>query len=91
MPITPDAKMYDYQTGVATKLVPMADAAGVYAPAVVAFQPLSPAEYDYIAMSYTSGNLTGVVYRLGGVSGTIVATLTLGYDGSNNLISIARS
>jgi hypothetical protein len=44
MAITPDAKMYDYQTGVATKLVPMSDGQGTYAPAVVAFQPLSPAD-----------------------------------------------
>ena len=91
MPITPDAKMYDYQTGVATKLVPMSDGQGTYAPAVVAFQPLSPAEYDYIALSYTGSNLTGVVYKIGGASGTVVATLTLGYDGSGNLISVLRS
>jgi hypothetical protein len=47
--------------------------------------------HDYIAFSYTGSNLTGVVYRRGGVSGTIVATLTLAYDGSNNLISVAKS
>ena len=66
MPITPDAKMYDYQTGVATKLVPMSDGTQSYAPAVVAFQPLSPGEYDYISLSYTGSNLTGVVYKVGG-------------------------
>ena len=91
MPITPDAKMYDYQTGVATKLVPMSDGQGTYAPAVVAFQPLSPAEYDHIAMSYTGSNLTEVVYKIGGASGTVVATLTLGYNGSGNLTSVTRS
>jgi len=47
--------------------------------------------YDYISCSYTSGNLTGVVYKSGGSSGTTVATLTLGYDGSNNLTSVTKS
>lgn len=91
MPITPDAKYYDYNTGVATKLVPMSDGQGMYAPAVIAFQPLSPAEYDYISLSYTGSNLTGVVYKLGGASGTTVATLALTYDGSNNLLTVTRS
>lgn len=91
MPITPDAKYYDYNTGVATKLVPMSDGQGMYAPAVIAFQPLSPAEYDYISLSYTGSNLTGVVYKLGGSGGTTVSTLTMTYDGSGNLTSVTRS
>jgi len=86
-----DAGFYDYQTGVKTKLVPMSDGQGMYAPAVVAFGPLAPADYDYIDMSYTGANLTTVVYKLGGASGTTVVTLTLAYDGSNNLISVTRS
>jgi hypothetical protein len=47
--------------------------------------------YDYISCSYTGTNLTGVVYKSGGSSGTTVATLTLGYDGSNNLTSVTKS
>lgn len=47
--------------------------------------------YDYISCSYTGTNLTGVVYKTGGSSGTTVATLTLGYDGSNNLTSVTKS
>jgi hypothetical protein len=47
--------------------------------------------HDHISLSYTASNLTGVVYRRGGASGTIVATLTLAYDGGNNLISVAKS
>jgi hypothetical protein len=43
--------------------------------------------YDEIALSYTGTDLTGVVYRLGGVT---VATLTLGYT-SGNLTSVVRS
>lgn len=52
---------------------------------------LVPERYDHITLSYNVGNyLTGVVYRTGGAGGTIVASLTLTYDGSNNLISVAR-
>jgi hypothetical protein len=47
--------------------------------------------YDYTENSYTSGNLTQVVYKSGGASGTIVATLTLAYDGSGNLTSVTRT
>jgi hypothetical protein len=47
--------------------------------------------YDYISCAYTSGNVTGVVYKTGGASGTTVATLTLTYDGSNNLTSVTKS
>lgn len=43
--------------------------------------------YDQITLSYTGADLTGVIYRLGGVT---VATLTLGYTGGN-LTSVARS
>jgi hypothetical protein len=42
-------------------------------------------------LSYTGANLTGVVYKDGGSGGTTVATLTLAYDGSNNLISVTKS
>jgi hypothetical protein len=52
---------------------------------------LSIPEHDYIALSYTGTNLTGVVYKEGGASGTTVATLTLAYDGSDNLTSVTKS
>lgn len=48
-------------------------------------------EHDHISLSYTGSNLTGVVYKTGGPSGATVATLTLAYDGNNNLISITKS
>lgn len=51
---------------------------------------LSIPEHDYIDLSYVANNLTGVVYKNGGVSGEIVATLTLAYDGSNKLVSIIK-
>ena len=47
-------------------------------------------EHDYVGLSYTGDNLTGVVYKTGGVSGTTVATLTLAYSGSD-LISVTKS
>ncbi len=52
--------------------------------------------YDHLDLTYvTSGNGVGeietVSYRTGGPAGTIVATLTLAYDASNNLISVTRS
>jgi hypothetical protein len=47
--------------------------------------------HDYIALSYTGTNLTGVTYKEGGSGGTTVATLTLAYDGSNNLTSVTKS
>jgi hypothetical protein len=48
-------------------------------------------EHDYIDLSYTGSNLTDVVYKTGGSGGTTVATLTLAYDGSDNLISVTKS
>jgi hypothetical protein len=48
-------------------------------------------EHDYIDLSYTGSNLTGVVYKTGGSGGTTVATLTLAYDGNDNLISVTKS
>ena len=47
--------------------------------------------HDYIGLTYTGSNLTQVVYKQGGASGTIVATLTLAYDTNNNLISVTKS
>jgi hypothetical protein len=47
--------------------------------------------HDYIALTYTGSNLTGVVYKTGGAGGTTVATLTLAYDGNDNLTSVTKS
>ena len=52
---------------------------------------LSIPKHDHIALSYTGANLTGVVYKDGGAGGTTVATLTLAYDGNNNLTSVTKS
>ncbi len=52
---------------------------------------LVPSNYDYISLSYTGSNLTGVVFKTGGSGGTVVSTLTLAYDGSDNLISVTKT
>lgn len=51
---------------------------------------LSIPTHDYVSMSYTGDNLTGVVYKTGGAAGTTVATLTLAYTGAN-LTSVTKS
>jgi hypothetical protein len=63
---------------------------------VTQLNSLVPEEYDYIALTYVGagpgmGEISTVTYKVGGASGTTVATLTLGYDGSNRLTSILRS
>lgn len=47
--------------------------------------------YDYVFNTYTAGNLTQTVYRIGGAAGDIVATLTYTYDGNNNVESITKT
>lgn len=51
---------------------------------------LVPSSYDYINLSYTGSDLTQVVFKTGGSSGTIVSTLTLAYS-SGNLVSVTKS
>jgi hypothetical protein len=64
--------------------------------AVVAAEPipfvtgLEIPEHDFIDLTYTGDNLTGVVYKNGGSGGTTVATLTLAYTGSR-LDSVTKS
>lgn len=48
-------------------------------------------EHDYVSMTYTGTNVTGVVYRQGGASGTVVTTLALIYDGNGNVLTITKS
>ena len=47
--------------------------------------------HDYIANPYTGSNLTQTVFKRGGSGGKTVATLTLTYDGSNNLLTVTKS
>lgn len=57
---------------------------------LAAIAGLSIPAHDWIGLTYTGTNLTGVQYRTGGASGTIVGTLTLAYSGSN-LTSVTKS
>lgn len=61
-----------------------------YSIASVNISALVPKVYDYISLSYTGDNITGVVYKTGGSGGTTVATLTLTYSGSN-VTSVTRT
>lgn len=47
-----------------------------------ALNSLVPDSYDYISLSYTGDNLTGVIFKTGGSGGTTVSTLTLAYTGA---------
>jgi hypothetical protein len=49
--------------------------------------------YDYESHTYTGGNPTTSVYRVGGASGRTVATVTRTFDGNGNVLtqSIALS
>lgn len=86
----------DNGSGTKTPGVKLIDAtAGSVAPVGVPTNPLPvsiysglvPQRYDEIAMGYTSGDLTSVIYKLGGVT---VATLTLSYTGAD-LTGVVRS
>lgn len=51
---------------------------------------LVPFAYDAIALGYTGSDLTSVRYYTGGLSGTLVATLTLTYD-TGKLVGVVRT
>jgi len=42
----------------------------------------TPTVYDYISLTYTGDNLTGVVFKTGGSGGSTISTLTLAYTGA---------
>lgn len=80
---------YNVLNGIKKKLIDNGD--GTYSEAVTALAGLSIPKADYLSLSYTGSNLTGVVYKIGGSGGTTVATLALTYDGSGNLTSVTRT
>ena len=51
---------------------------------------LVPKEFDSIKLTYTGSDITKIEYYTGGLSGTLVATLTLSWT-DNNLISVVRT
>lgn len=54
---------------------------------------LVPEAFDYIDLTYVGAttDINTAVYKLGGSGGTVVATLTMGYDGSNRLTSVTKT
>lgn len=46
--------------------------------------------HDYLVNTYSGANVTRTVYKRGGASGTVVATLDMTYDGSN-LLTVTRT
>lgn len=51
---------------------------------------LVPDAYDYIGLTYSGDNITQAVYKSGGASGTLVATLDMTYSG-DNITTVTRS
>lgn len=54
---------------------------------------LVPEAFDYQDITYVgaSTDVDQVIYKSGGAGGTVVATLTMGYDGSNRLTSVTKT
>ena len=55
---------------------------------------LVPMPYDYIDLTYHPTKIdliTVAVYKVGGVDGAVVATLTIAYDDNDNVASVTRS
>lgn len=56
---------------------------------------LVPVAYDYIELTYAPApnqdDITGVVYKTGGPSGTTVATLAIVYNADRNISSVTRT
>lgn len=81
----PTVKLYDSTPGSTSPIGVSANPM-----AVATYNSLVPEKYDYISLSYTGSDLTGVVYKTGGSGGTTVATLTLAYS-SGVLQTVTRT
>ena len=53
-------------------------------------QGLSVPKHDFIGLAYSGTTLTGVTYKIGGGSGSTIATLALAYSGTT-LLSVTKS
>ena len=81
--VTDPEKWVDVGTGTGALNVPVVDRVA---------NSLVPSTYDYIVLSdYDGANAGTVIYKVGGASGTVVATLTLTYDGSGNLLTVTKT
>ena len=57
---------------------------------VITMTDLNTPLHDYVSCTYTGANLTQLVYKEGGASGTAVATITLAYDASDRITSVTK-
>ena len=57
----------------------------------VNFPGLIDFDYDYVLLGYTGMNMTTATFKTGGSGGTTVATLTMTYDGNNNMTSVTKT
>lgn len=48
-------------------------------------------DHDYVSNTYTGSNLTQVEYRRGGATGSVVATLTMTYNVSDEIVTVVKS
>jgi hypothetical protein len=64
------------------ELIDMLDAMSASGLKVVRTNKLIPDNTDYLGLTYTGANLTGIVCKQGGVGGITLATLTLAYTGA---------
>lgn len=71
--------------------VELANKTNALIPSILSGEIITQTAFDFIGLTYTDANLTSVIYRTGGAGGSIVKTLTLGYDGTDRLTSVTSS
>lgn len=81
---------YDPSTEARPSITPAGAQLVTLAGETVSIPGLQIPTHDYISLGYTGQNVTSVIYKTGGSGGTVVATLTLGYSGSD-LISVTKT
>jgi hypothetical protein len=64
---------------------------GTFSETVMSLDSFGIAGFDDVELSYTGANMTGVTYRKGGPTGTIVAVMALAYDGNGELTRVTRT
>jgi hypothetical protein len=65
------------------------DVNGIFSPS--SFPGVITFAWDYAILTWTGVNLTKVIFKVGGASGTVVATIDMTYDGSNNLLTVTKT
>lgn len=80
-------------TGAATSANQTTEIASIDAFSAKTAAGLVPEAFDYQEITYVGAttDIDTVEFRLGGAGGTLVATLTMGYDGSNRLSTVTKT